>query len=242
MRYLFATAALAALAPLATPAAAQAGSAAPILPDATVLDVVATGRVNRTPDIATVRAGVVTQSPTAAQALAENAARMDRVVAALRAAGIATRDIATASVGLSPQYRYAENQPPAITGYQATNTVSVKFRDIAKSGAALDALVKAGANQIDGPNLSIDQPEAALDAARVDAVKRARDRADLYAQAAGLRVERIVSIAEEGENRGDQPRPPVMYARAEMASDASTKVMPGETEVSATVVVRFLLK
>jgi uncharacterized protein YggE len=167
---------------------------------------------------------------------------MERVVAALRGAGIATRDITTSSVGLSPQYRYADNQPPVITGYQATNTVSVKFRDIARSGAALDALVKAGANQIDGPQMSVDQPEAALDQARVEAVKLARARAELYAQAAGLRVDRVVSIDEHGEDRGGSPRPPVMYARAEMASDARTQVLPGETEISATVNVRFLLK
>ncbi|QNE32373.1 DUF541 domain-containing protein [Sphingomonas sp. NBWT7] len=243
MRYQFATAALLALASAAVPAAAQSLDTTPILPDATVLDVVATGRTMRTPDIATLRAGVVTQSPTAAAALAENAQRMDRVIAALRAAGIAARDIATANVGLQPQYRYTDNQPPVITGYQATNTVAVKFRDVAKSGAALDALVKAGANQIDGPQMAVDQPEAALDAARADAVKRARARAELYAQAAGLRVDRIAAIDEAGENRGDSPRPPVLqFARAEMASDAATRVMPGETEISATVRMRFILR
>jgi uncharacterized protein YggE len=223
------------------PALAQSAPAVPILPDATVLDVVATGEVSRVPDVATLRAGVVTQALTAADASAENATRMSRVLAALRAAGIAPRDMATASVTLSPQYRYADNQPPAITGYQATNTVSITFRDIAKSGAALDALVKAGANQIDGPQLSIDRPDAALDEARVDAIKRARARADLYARAAGLRVDRIVSIGEQGENPGDQPRPPVLYARAAKA-DATTEVLAGATEVSATVVVRLLLK
>jgi len=242
MRYTIATLALAALIPVALPAAAQSTAAVPILPEATVLDVVATGEVSRVPDVATVRAGVVTQSPTAAAALADNASRMERVVAALRAAGVAARDIMTANVGLSPQYRYGENHPPVITGYQASNTVSVKFRDVAKSGAVLDALVKAGANQIDGPQMAIDKPEAALDAARVEAVKRARARAALYAEAAGLRVDRIVAIGEAGEDRGNNPRPPVLYARAEMASDAQTQVLPGETNVSATVTVRFLLK
>jgi hypothetical protein len=241
MRYHFATLALALSVPLAAPAFAQAAVPVPILPEGAVLDVVATGRIAKVPDIATLRAGVVTQAPTAAAALAENASRMERVIAALRTAGIAPRDIATANVGLAPQYRYVENQPPTITGYQATNTVAVKFRDIAKSGSALDALVRAGANQIDGPQLAIDQPDAALDAARVAAVKLARARADLYAQAAGLRVERIVAIGEEGENRGDSPRPPMLYARVQSA-DAATTVMAGETEISATVTVRFLLK
>ncbi len=76
----------------------------------------------------------------------------------------------------------------------------------------------------------------------MEAVKQAQARAALYAQAAGMRVERIVKIEEAGENRGNMPRPPVMYARAEMASDAQTQVLPGETTVSATVNVRFLLK
>lgn len=238
MRFLFAAAIAAPLAAAALPAGAET----PILPDATVLDVSATGHVTRTPDIATIRAGVVTQSGTAAAALSANAAQMARVVAALKGAGIAERDLQTSNVSLSPQYRYADNQPPAITGYQANNTVSVKFRDIAKSGAVLDALVKAGANQIDGPAMSLDMPGAALDEARADAVKQARARAELYARAAGLRVERIVSIAEAGENAGDTPRPPMMYMARAAKADAATEVLAGETEVSATVQVRFLLK
>jgi uncharacterized protein len=209
--------------------------------DATLLEVSAIGRTVRTPDIATIRAGVVTQAPTAGAALAENSNRMARVVAALKAAGVATRDVTTSNVGLSPQYRYVENQPPKITGYQATNTVTVKFRDIAKSGAALDALVTAGANQIDGPTMSIDRPEAALDEARTDAVKKARARAELYAQAAGLRVERIASISESGEN-AEGPRPPMPYMARAVAQDSATVVLPGESEVTATLLVRFVLR
>ena len=88
---------------------------------------------------------------------------MAGVLAALKQAGIAARDIRTANVSLSPQYRYTDGQAPVITGYQANNSVSVRFREIAKSGAILDALVREGANQIDGPTLSLDQPDAALD-------------------------------------------------------------------------------
>lgn len=226
----------------AATAAAQATS--PILPDGTLLEVTAVGREARTPDVATIRSGVVTQGATAAAALSENAARMDKVLAALRRAGIEARDITTSNVSLQPQYRYAENQPPAITGYQAANSVSVKFRDIKKSGAVLDALVGAGANQIDGPAMSIDKPDEALDVARADAVTRARARAELYAKAAGLRVERIVSINENGEYDGGSPQPPIMYrARAMAVADAApTQVLPGETEVSVTLNVKFLLR
>jgi uncharacterized protein YggE len=224
----------------ATPAMAQ--TAPTILPDGALLDVSAEGRTARVPDVATIRAGVVTQGQTAAAALSENATRMARVLAALKQAGVAARDIRTASVALNPQYRYTEGQPPAVTGYQASNSVSIRFRDVAKSGAILDALVAQGANQIDGPTLSLDKPDAALDEARTDAVKIARLRAELYAKAAGMSVVRIVTISENGTNDGSNPQPPVFaMARAMKASD-STPIAAGETQVSVIVTVRFLLK
>lgn len=229
-------AAVAAVAPIA----AIAQTATPIVPgEGTVLDVVADGQARRVPDVATIRAGVVTQAPGAAAALSANAAQMARVLAAVKAAGVAARDVQTATISLSPQYRYGENQPPVITGYQASNSVSVRFRDIARSGAILDALVREGANQIDGPNLSIDRIEAAQDEARVDAVERARARAELYAKALGMRVERLVALSEGGEMAGPGPVP--MMVRAEAAKD-STRVLPGEQEVNVTVRVRFLLR
>ena len=239
---LLATAAMMAAAPFAaTAAGAQtAPSVVPMIQaDGTVLDITATGETTRVPDMATIRAGVVTQNASAAGALAENADRLGRVRAALKRAGVADRDIATANVSLQPQYRYGDNLPPVITGYQASNTVSVRFRAVAKSGAILDALVKEGANQIDGPNLSIDQPDAALDEARVDAVRRARARAELYAKAAGMTVQRVVSIAEAGENAGGAP-PPMAFRMAKGAD--STSIAPGETDVTVTLSVRFLLK
>ncbi|MEP9401331.1 SIMPL domain-containing protein [Sphingomonas silueang] len=209
--------------------------------DATLLEVSAEGKATRTPDIATIRAGVVSQAATAAAALSDNAQRMTRVVAALRRAGVADRDLQTAQIQLQPQYRYAENQPPAITGYQASNSVSVRFREVAKSGAILDALVTQGANQIDGPTLSVDAADAALDEARTDAIRRARARADLYARAAGLRVDRILSITEGGAG-APPPVMPMMMARVAVQRDESTPIAPGEQELTANVTVRFVLR
>ncbi|MEK9212332.1 SIMPL domain-containing protein [Sphingomonas sp. 2378] len=238
----------AALAPLAIASGVAAQSAPapttvePLVPAAgTILDISAEGRTTRVPDLATIRAGVVSQGATAAAALSDNAQRMARVLAAVKRAGVADRDIQTATVQLQPQYRYGENVPPTITGYQATNTLSIRFRDIAKSGTVLDALVAQGANQIDGPNLSIDKPDAALDEARTDAVAKARARAELYAKAAGMRVARIVSITENGADAGG-PERPMMMARA-MAADAmaKTSIAPGERDVTVNVSVRFLL-
>ena len=116
----------------------------------TRLDISATGTVSRVPDLAIISAGVVTKSTTATGAIADNAARMERVRAALKRAGIADRDIQTSSINLNPDYRYENNQPPVLTGYQASNNVSVKFRDIRNSGKILDALVAEGANRSTG--------------------------------------------------------------------------------------------
>jgi len=206
----------------------------------TVLDVSAQGESRRTPDVATVSAGVVTQAGDAAGAMRETATKMDRVIAALKRAGIADKDLRTASISLQPQYRYADNQPPVITGYQASNTVTVKFRDIGKSGAVLDALVATGANQINGPDLTLDDPSAALDEARLDAMTKARARADLYARAAGLKVKRILSISESAF---ETPRPPMpIMMRGMVAEAAQSKILPGEQALNVTLSVRFELE
>jgi uncharacterized protein YggE len=204
----------------------------------TRLDISATGESHRIPDIATISAGVVTQASSAARALGDNATRMTATIAALRKAGVEARDIQTQSIRLSPQYRYENNQPPVLTGYQASNNVSVRFRDIARAGAVLDALVAAGANQIDGPNFSIDHPEAALDEARTEAVAKARARAELYARAAGLRVGRIVRISESGGD-GVPVRPMPMMA---MAKRDATPIAAGEEALSVTLQVTFELQ
>ena len=169
----------------------------------------------------------------------DNANRMSRVLAALKKAGIADKDVTTSSINLSPQYRYVENQAPVVVGYQASNQVTVRFRNIAKSGTILDALVKEGSNQINGPTLTIDKPEAAQDEARVAEIKAARDRASLYANALGMKVVRIVSISEsEGYSGGPVP---VVAMRA-MDSVAKTEIMPGEQSVSVNVSVVFELQ
>jgi hypothetical protein len=219
-----------ALAPVAAIAQAPAG---------TRLDVVATGEVKRVPDIALVSAGVVTQAQTASAAIAQNAQQMSRVVAALKRARIAERDIQTSSIALSPEYRYAENQPPVLTGYRASNEVSVRFRDIANTGAILDALVAQGANQINGPTLRIDKPEAALDEARQAALVKARARAEIYGRAIGKRVARILSISEAGAMPQPVPMPVMAMARD---SAAESKIMPGEQALAVTLSVSFELE
>lgn len=206
----------------------------------TRLDLVAEGEVVRRPDLATISAGVVTQAATAAAAMSDNAQRMAATVAALKRAGVADRDIQTSAISLSPQYRYAENKPPVITGYQASNQVSIRFRDVKRAGTILDALVAVGANQINGPSFGIDQAEVALDEARAVAIAKARARAELYARAAGLSVKRILSISETGGAGVPPPMPMLQMAREKAAAD--TSIEPGEQRIAITVSVSFELQ
>jgi uncharacterized protein YggE len=224
---------------LAVPAAAFAQPQPAEAIVGTRLDVVAVGEVNRIPDIARISAGVVTQAPTASEAIRLNSARMEAVRAALRRAGIADRDIQTSSISLQPDYRYAENQPPQLTGYRASNEVSIRFRDIAQTGRILDALVAEGANQINGPSLEIDRPEAALDEARTAAIATARARADLYARALGMRVVRVIAVSETGAPGMPIPRPVAMMRQQ---ADATANIDPGEQRLSVALTVSFELR
>ena len=231
-----------ALAGAALPAAVMAqGVTAIAQPIAgTRLDISATGEVSRVPDIAIISAGVVTRSSTATAAIAENAARMERVRAALKRAGIADRDIQTSSINLNPDYRYENNQPPVLTGYQASNNVSVKFRDIRNSGRILDALVAEGANQINGPSLTIDKPEQAMDEARLKAIAVGQSRAELYARTLGKKVVRLLSVSESG---GYAVPPPMPMMRAQMAdSAAKTEIDPGEQQIQVSLAMSFELQ
>jgi uncharacterized protein YggE len=225
----------------AAPAAAQ-DAVAVVRPVAgTRLDISATGSVSRVPDLAIISAGVVTKSPTASGAIADNAARMERVRAALKRAGIADRDIQTSSINLNPDYRYDNNQPPVLTGYQASNSVSIRFRDIRNTGKILDALVAQGANQMNGPSLTIDKPEAAYDEARTKALAAGRARADLSARSLGMRVTRLLSVSEGGTNMPRPPYPMAMMAQAER-SDAKTAIEPGSQDLEITLGMSFELQ
>jgi len=227
-----------ALGSLAMTAAAQTPTA-PAASDGTLLSVSAQAEASRVPDVASLSTGVVTQAADANGALAANATQMNKVMAAIKAAGIAEKDIQTSGISVSPQYRYAENQPPTITGYQASNTVSIKVREIDKLGEVLDALVASGANQVNGPSFEIDQPEAVYDEARRAALEKAQQRAQMYAKSLGMKVRRIVSISEGG---GFQPPRPMMMAAAKAYDRAeSSPVSPGETTLTANLDVVFEL-
>ena len=230
------------LAVLSWPATSQAQQAAITQTIAgTRLDISATGEATRVPDVAVITAGVVARSANASAALQDAADRMQRMIAALKRAGVEDRDIQTSNVNLNAEYRYPDNQPPQLVGYTASNQLTIRFRDIRNSGKILDALVAQGANQINGPDLTVDKPEAALDEARANAVAAGRARAELYARSLGLHVVRVVSVSESGGYAipPPAPPPPPMMARVQMAT---TKIEPGEQKLQVSVAMTFELQ
>ena len=190
------------------------------------------GEIRSLPDMAQVTAGVTTTAPTAAQALATNSARMKSVFAALEKLGVAQKNIQTSNFFVSPQYTNGDNNAPRrLTAYQVNNDVTARIEDVGKLGSALDALVAAGANQINGVSFSIQNDAPFLEKARAQAIADARARAETYAKAAGVTLGPILSISEGG---GEAPPRP-MYRMAAMA--AETQIAAGEQSVTANVSV-----
>ncbi len=223
---------LAAFAVAATPVAAQTAPR--------TLSMSGSGEMRAAPDSATLSAGVSSSAPTAAAALAANNARMQKVLAALKAQGIADRDMQTGNFSVSPQYANATpnepNQPPRLTGYQVSNQLQIRLNDVAALGPTLDRLVAAGANQVNSINFAIRDSAALLNEARAKAVADARGKAQTYARAAGVTLGPILSISEEG---GNAPRP--MMAMA-MRAEKFTPIMAGEESISANVSIIWVIQ
>ena len=212
----------------AAPALARADTSPPV----PQLQANGTGEVMVTPDIAIVTLGVTSQATEASAALAANSAALSKAIAAIKAAGVAKKDIATAGFSIDPVYEPAKtppsDRPPSIVGYRVVNQVRVTVRDVKKSGGLLDAVVSAGANRVSGIAFDISDRKTAADNAIRAAIRDARAKAELMADAAGLRLVRILSVnASENGGRG-----PIMAF--DMAPRAkAVPVMPGQRQISA---------
>ncbi len=199
--------------------------------EGTVLTLSAEGSVTAAPDMAIVNLGVMTEGQTAEAAMRANATRMNGLTQVLRRAGIAERDIQTSGLSVNPVYVYVENSQPRISGYQANNQVTVRVRALDSLGRVLDQAIAAGGNTLNGVSFGLQEPDVALNGARQDAVREALARAQLYADAAGLRVHRIISISEGGGYAPPPYYPSPMAMRMEGADMAApTPVAPGELE------------
>jgi len=198
------------------------------------------GIVIAKPDIATVSIGVVSEAATARAALDANSADMQRVVDSVKAAGVAERDIGTTGFNIDPVYSQppiradGSRENPQIIGYRVSNQVSVRIRDIDNSGAILDAVVTAGANRVTGIEFGIAEPGSLHDEAMRNAIADARRKAQLMADAAGVRLVRILSIS--ASEAGPRPEFDLRVAAAPMKA---VPIMQGERTLTVNASLVF---
>lgn len=200
------------------------------------ITVTGTGQVAATPDMATITLGISAQSGTARDAMDQTSAVMGAVIDRLQGFEIAPRDIQTSDLSLGPVYDHSRNDgPPRITGYMASNTVSVRVRDLDSLGQVLDAVLEDGANTLNRLSFGLQDDTTFLNDARRAAVADARAKADLFAQASDVALGAVISLVELGQAG---PVPEAMFAR--MAADA-VPVAAGETTLSAQVQIVYAL-
>jgi uncharacterized protein YggE len=228
MKHVFA---LAGAALLATPALAQT-----VPPSA--ISVTGEASVSVAPDQARIDGGVTSEAKTAREASDANNAAMGKVLLALKGAGIEETDYQTSRLSLQPQYPPNPNRtgPAVISGYRASNRVTIKLRDVTKVASIIDVLVSAGANEIGGINFVVTQASKHLDEAREQAIADARRKAQIYAKAAGVTLGEPISIAEEGSGT------PMFRSKAASGMAASAPVAQGEETLSVSVSVSWAIK
>ena len=196
------------------------------------------GTVSAKPDTASINAGVLAEAKTAREALSANTEKMTRVFDAIKSAGIKEEDIRTSGFSINAVYSHSPRKPdgshedPKITGYRASNNVTVIIRDLDNVGGVLDELVTAGANNVNGVNFFIENPQSLMDDARRIAVEDALRRATILAGAAGANLGSVMTINESG---GYRPAPMMMRS---MAMDESAKAVPvaaGTQDITSNV-------
>lgn len=237
---------------LATPILAAAVAvffAAPAFADESgaipTISVSGTGTVSAAPDMATITTGVVSQGGTARAALDQNNAAMSNLIETLKTAGIENRDIQTSNFSVQPNYVHSNDRdsdgysrPPKIEGYEVSNSVAIRVRDLDALGTILDRVVSAGSNTISGISFSVKDTKALLQQARIAAVKDATAKAETLTGAAGVSLGTLRNISETS---GDSPRP-VMFRQMAVASEANqVPIQGGELNYSVQVSVTWAL-
>jgi hypothetical protein len=194
------------------------------------------GEVRLAPDVAIVNLGVASQAAVAKDALAANTTAMQAVFAALKAAGIADKDVQTSNFMVQPRYNFNnEGKAPTLIGYEVSNSVTVTVRKLDTLGSVLDAVVQSGSNQINGIQFDVSQPEAALDEARKLAVADAKRKAEIYVAAANVKLGSVLSVAE-----GTFAPPPQPMMRTTMKMDAAAPVPIAQGEQTLAVDVNVV--
>jgi uncharacterized protein YggE len=228
------------------PLAAAGALAQDVKPREAVVMVTGEGHSSVAPDMAIVTLSVVKQSKTARDALDQNSKAMGAVLATLKEAGIADRDLQTAGFSIQPQYNYpngnnGQPQPPELVGYQATNSLSVRIRDLSKLGSVIDQAVTLGVNQGGDIQFTNDKPEEALTAARKDAVADAMAKAKTLTDAAGVKLGHVIEISENSIRPSPQP----VFRATAMMKDAAAPAVPvqgGENTYDVTINVTYAIE
>lgn len=205
------------------------------------ITVVGHGSVEVVPDMATVSLGVTSEAKTGAAAMVQNSKTLAAVMAQLTAAGIETRDVQTSNLSLSPRWGKRSSNISgdiSITGFVASNTVTVRLRDIEALGKVLDAVLHGGANTFNGLSFGLQDPQPFQDAARKVAAADALRKARIYAASTGAKLGEVVTITEPTQN-GVQPV--MMSGTGDMARSRVVPVSQGEVSVAASVTMVFAL-
>lgn len=210
----------------------------------TLLSLSASGEAEAVPDLATIMIGVETYGADAKAANEANSRKAAEIAKALATFGVAERDIQTANLSLS-----RVDYGPRKGQFQASNTLTVRLKDVPKAGEAVAAATSAGANVLSGPSLQIDDPEKANRGAYIAAYRAARTRAEAYAEAAGMRISRVLTIRDGGQG-GGSPYPMDAAYEAEAAAGVLSNVRtppppsirPGVTRTLVNVQVDFALE
>jgi uncharacterized protein YggE len=202
-----------------------------------VIDLTISETVETPPDIATFSTGVQTMAPTASAAVRANNMQMASVVARLKMLGIANRDIQTTQISLNQQFDYRDGQQ-VFKGYQASNMVNAKLRDLKKLGAFLDALAVDGATSFNGPLFGIDDDSSFQEAARDKVWATAMTRARSLARKAGYTDVRVLRVEENDQGRGFMPVPMAVRSM-DVAAEKTTPISPGELSVAASMSFTF---
>ncbi len=189
--------------------------------------------VGAAPDSAAIRIGVTSRAKTARESSEANAKQMTAVINAIKDDGVADRDMQTSQLSLQPQYETGKDGTARLLGFQAINQLTVKIHDISRLPIILDHAIAAGANEMSGIEFEVSGQSKLLDRTRMEAIEDAHRKAELYAQAAGAKLGRVVAITEEGT-----PTPP--HALQNLRAGA-VPVAPGEQTLRAAVTVSYEL-
>jgi len=209
-------------------------------PEERTLSVNGTGKVEAKPDLATIQLSVYVQAQTSDAAQTDNSAKMDAVIKAVKALGVEEKDIKTAEVSLTPLQGSSKNRQE-ITGYGATNTITVKLRDTAKAGQLVADATAAGANQVMGMTFDLEDETPAYRQALAMAVADAAEKAKIMAEAAGAELDGPILVQENGRSVTPMNETSMRMAAAADA-ESPAPVQSGQLTVSAEVTVQYKLK